>query len=112
MKASDITIKIPSAEKAYWTGLKGLENYAQYMLRCLHRVGIHPRPSDIAHCTFERKNGQIAEAVVYPVTSCIDGKGIVNPMFFYGFKMDFDFKDLDHVSIDVIFCESYEELIC
>ena len=110
MKASDITIKMPNIEKAYWKALKELENYARYMLRCLHRVGIHPTPADIIHVTFERNNGQIAEAVTYPRSSGIDGVGVVNPMFFYGFKMDLDFRDLDHVGINVSFCDNFEDL--
>lgn len=112
MNASDITIKMPNIEKTYWKALKELENYARYMLRCLHRVGIHPTPSEITHVTFERNNGQIAEAIVYPISSVVDGQGVVNPMFFYGFKMDYNFKDLDHISIDVIFCENFEDLKC
>ena len=96
-------------DELYYKSLRELEEYCYYCLRCLYRAGITPRPDDFARVTFERNNGTIAEAVVYPVSACIDGEGVVNPMFFYGFKWDYDFKDLNNF-IKVTFTESYKEL--
>lgn len=93
----------------YMTGLTSLEQYVQYCLRCLHRVNIYPQPTDFTLITIERKNGQIAEAVVYPATAVKNGT-VANPLFFKGFKMDYDFKDLTD-PIQLTITENYKELI-
>jgi len=96
--------------KLYFKALKELEQYCQYCLRCLHRAGIHATPTDFVLLTGKRKNGNIYEALVYPKTAVVDGVGIVNPMFFYGFKFDYDFTDLSKSLFKVTFSENWEEL--
>lgn len=100
---------ITEFDKQYLKALNRLEKYAQYMLRCLHRAGIHPTPQDIGFATFEREKGTISQAVFYPVTSAVDGEGVINPAFFLGFKFDYDFRDLDK-PFAIIFCDNPEEL--
>ena len=94
-------------DKLYLKSIRELELYAYYILRCLYRCNIHIRPSDLTLITQERENGTIAQAVVYPKESVIDGEGIVNPMFFYGFKWDYT----EDLNIKVTFTENPEELV-
>lgn len=101
-------IYIKSINQDYPKLLQELEQYTYYILRCLHRVGIHPRPVDFALLTIERTNGNIAEILVYPTTSIKENK-IETPMFLYGFKADYDFTNLE-TPIQITFSENYEEL--
>lgn len=95
----------------YFLLLQELEQYGYYILRCLHRMGIHPQPTDFTHITFLRNNGQIAEGICYPATAINQTlQTIDNPMFFYGFKADYDFKDMSY-PIKITFSENYEELL-
>lgn len=96
-------------DKKYLKALTELEKYAQYILRCLHRAGIHPTPKDLGFATFERENGTISQAVFYPIESAVDGVGVVNPAFFYGFKFEYDFRDLDK-PFRTVFCDNPEDL--
>lgn len=93
-------------DKLYLKSIRELELYAYYILRCLYRCNIHIQPSDLTLITQERNNGSIAQAVVYPRESVVDGKGIVNPMFCYGFKWDYT----ENYDIKVTFTEDYKEL--
>ena len=94
-------------DQLYCKSIHELELYAYYILRCLHRCNIHIRPSDLTLITQERNNGSIAQAVVYPRESVVDGEGIVNPMFCYGFKWDYT----EDLNIKVTFTEDYRELV-
>lgn len=94
-------------DELYCKSLHELELYAYYILRCLYRCNIHITPSDLTLITQERENGRIAQAVVYPRESVVDGEGIVNPMFFYGFKWDYT----EDLNIEVTFTENPEELV-
>lgn len=100
---------VTAFDKIYLKSIQELEKYAEYILRCLHRAGIHPTPKDLGFATFERENGTISQAVFYPVTSAVDGVGVVNPAFFLGFKFEYDFRDLDK-PFQVIFCDNPEDL--
>ena len=99
---------IRNMTKDYPRILKKLEDYVRYCLRCLHRVGIHPTPTDFALLSFVRKNNRLAEAVVYPANS-IKQDEIFNPLFFYGFKAEYNFTNLEY-PIEIIFSEDYDEL--
>ena len=102
---------IQDIQGQYFLLLQELEQYGYYILRCLHRCGIHPQPTDFTHITFLRHNGQIAEAVCYPATAINQTlQTIDNPMFFYGFKADYDFTNLEY-PIRITFSENYEELL-
>lgn len=94
-------------DNLYCKSIHELELYAYYILRCLYRCNIHIQPSDLTMVTQERDNGSIAQAVVYPKESVVDGEGIVNPMFFYGFKWDYT----EDWNIKVTFTEDPEELV-
>lgn len=106
----NINNMVNAFDKIYIKSIKNLENYAQYILRCMHRVNVPVYPEDIGFATFERKNGTIAQAVFYPISSAVDGKGVVNPAFFYGFKFEYDLKDLD-LPFKVVFSENVGDLI-
>lgn len=93
-------------DKLYLKSIKELELYAYYILRCLYRCNIHIQPSDLTLITQKRDIGSIAQAVVYPRESVVDGEGVVNPMFFYGFKWDYTGDS----NIKVTFTEDYKEL--
>lgn len=95
-------------EDIYLKALNKIEEYCQYCLRCLHRVNIHPTPTEFAFLTFKRENGTIAEALIFPI-SAIKNDNVSNPMFCYGFKADFDFRNLEK-PIKVTFSENFEEL--
>ena len=98
--------------RAYPMLMEQLEKYVQYCLRCLHRCNIHPASTDFALIRLQRHNGSLAEAVVYPATSVKENlHEIENPMFFYGFKMDWDFRNLS-TPICVTFCNNVEDLKC
>lgn len=92
--------------KIYIKAFKELEKYVQYCLRCLHRAGIHPSPKEFALCRFEVDGYDFVDAVVYPVDSL---KNPFNPLFFYGFKIEYDFKDLEHFIV-LDFYEDYFSL--
>lgn len=98
-----------SYEKLYLSAIRELEKYAYYCLRCLHACGIHPQPSDFVFLTIERYNGTIAQAITYPKNAIKDGT-VDNPMFFLGFKFDFDFRDLENV-VYINYCEDIDELM-
>ena len=98
---------IKKIDQLYCKSMHELELYAYYILRCLYRCNIHIQPSDLFLITQERANGTITQAIVYPRESVIDGKGIINPMFCYGFKWDYDSK----WNIMVTFTEDPMELI-
>lgn len=95
--------------KTYPILLHELEKYVYYCLRCLHRGGIYPRPEDFILLNFVRKNNTVAEMVVYPENSITPFGEVVNPLFSYGFKADYDFSNLE-VPIKITFSESYDEL--
>ena len=98
-------------ERVYPVVLGRLEDYVFYCLRCLHRVGIFPVTDEFAWVTIPRENGSVGEAVVYPASSVKEEtQEIKDPMFFYGFKMDWDFRNLS-TPICVTFCKTYEELV-
>ncbi len=99
---------IRNMTKDYPKLLQKIEKYCQYCLRCLHRANIHPKPTDFALISFQRNNGTLAEALVYPLTA-IKTNTIENPLFFYGFKADYDFTNLEK-PIQITFTENYEEL--
>ena len=105
------TIYIKNLGKEYPRLLNILENYVYFALRCLeHSKTFNPTPEDFTHLTFQRNNGQIAEAICYPDTSINETlQRVENPLFFYGFKADFDFKDMS-CPIKITFSESFEEL--
>lgn len=94
-------------DNLYLKSIHELEKYSYYILRCLDKVNINVKPSDFILLTQERKNGTIAQAIVYPRESIVDGVGVVNPMFFYGFKWDYT----EDYNVEVVFTEDYEELI-
>ena len=105
------TIYAKTLNEIYPKAITKIEEYCQYCLRCLHRVGKHTRPTDFTYLTFKRDNGTIAEAIVYPATAINQTlQTIENPLFFYGFKADYDFKDLNK-PIRITFSNNYEELI-
>lgn len=104
------TTHIKNLTKAYPQHIKKLEQYVYYMLRCLHRINIHPTPSDITLVTLPRPNGTIAEAVIYPPCSVDINHEIINPLFCYGFKTDWDFTNLQY-PIKVTFTENIKELM-
>lgn len=61
-----------------------LNNYCEYILRCMLRVGIIVHPKDIAYVTFDMQdNTKFCQAIIYPAESVVDGVGIVNLLFFY-----------------------------
>ena len=95
-------------DELYFKALKELENYVKYCLRCLHRIGIHPQPSDFVWLLVARENGTVAEAVVYPKLE--KGDYMSNsPMFFLGYKLDFDFKNLEY-PIALTYCNNIKDL--
>lgn len=94
--------------KDYPKIMKHIEEYCQYCLRVLHRAGIHPTPSDFALLSFTRKNGRLSEALIYPANSVTETT-IKNPLFFYGFKADYDFSNLEY-PVKITFSEDYEVL--
>ena len=69
-----------------------LENYLCYMMRCLLRTGQQWDNDKITVVTFEKTSG-VSQGVVYPASSVIDGQGIVNPAFFYGYYIGHDMND-------------------
>lgn len=87
-----------------------IEEYIHYMLRCLHRCGIHPNPQEFVHIKQELPDG-FSEGIVYPRTAIINGKGVVNPMFVYGFRIKTSDEILHATKpIGVFFSESSYEL--
>ena len=64
--------------------LHEMEQYIYYVLRCLYRCGIPVRPyyDDFIHIIQDD-----AHAIAYPRSSIVDGVGVVNPLFFFGFKI-------------------------
>lgn len=100
--------KIKTIDILYCEALKELENYVKYALRCLHRANIYPQPKDFIWLLVPRNNGTIGEAVLYPETSFKNGE-LTEPMFFMGYKMDYDFKDLTK-PIVVKYCDNIEDL--
>ena len=69
---------------AHMECLHELEQYVYYIARCL---GKNFNMNEIVRVQFENPKG-ISEAVVYPKSSVIDGKGIVNPLFFYAYSLE------------------------
>jgi hypothetical protein len=47
----------------------------------------------------------MAQAVVYPKSSIVEGEGVVNPMFFYGYCLD-----IKEDGMHLFFTEDFEEL--
>ena len=104
----DKKTNLKTIDKLYLKALRELEKYVQYCLRCLHRIGIHPQPADFIWLVVARENGTMAEAVLYPKLDSDDYEN-TEPMFFLGYKMDFDFKNLEH-PIVVEYCDNIREL--
>jgi len=100
---------IENINKSYSSLLNELEHYVYYCLRCLHRGGIYPQPKDFVLLSFKRNGGNLAEAVVYPATA-VKNNTIENPLFFYGFKCDWNFTNLEK-PVEVTFSEKFEELL-
>ena len=69
--------------KVHMECLHELEQYAYYITRC---IGKDFNMNDIIRVQFENPKG-IAEAIVYPRTSVINGQGIVNPLFFKAYSL-------------------------
>ena len=65
-----------------------LNDYAEYILEMLKIEGIPATPKDLVYVTVEQENG-FSKAIIYPRESVVDGKGVVNPLYFYGYEIDF-----------------------
>lgn len=81
--------------------LHELEVYAYYIARCLQEKF---NLKDIVLVSFDEPKG-IRQAVVYPKSSVINGEGVVNPLFFFGYKLTIE-KD----GIHLLFSEEIEKI--
>lgn len=85
-----------------------LEKYAIYVCQCL---GKNVNLDDFVVVHFEKRHGT-AMAMVYPKSCAVDGLGVVNPMFFYGFYIQMGERINDDLKlpIKVEFFETFEEM--
>ena len=80
--------------------LHELEQYCYYIARCL---GKNFNMNEIVRVQFENPKG-MTEAIVYPKSSVVDGQGIVNPMFCFGYCLK-----ITEQGIQLQFTEDYNE---
>jgi len=78
-----------------------LEKYAEYIQLTL---GDQFNINDLVTVTYDEVNG-MAQAVVYPRASVVDGKGIVDPLFFCGYYVYLT----DDYQVKITFSTNHEE---
>lgn len=76
-------MKYPSEfyKELYTHLISRLGEYAEYIQI---KLGDKFDINDLVTVTYDKVNG-MAQAVVYPKASVVDGEGVVNPMFFCGY---------------------------
>ena len=86
-------IPIRNLKTEYYTRLlKELENEVYYWLRCFNRAGKHITPDEIGLTVLQRTDNTISELVCYPVPT--EQEDLSNCII-YGFKLDYNFKNLE-----------------
>lgn len=88
-------------KELYTKLISELEKYAEHIVECL---GDDFNQEDLIRVGYTEIDG-LAEAIVYPRTSIVDGEGIVNPMFFYGYYVYLT----ENYNVKIKFTQNHQE---